>query len=66
MMSILLQVLFSISIALIVLHVVVWVLTKMQSRFLSTTFAIRGIYASVSASAFMLSFHEIGRIVAYH
>jgi len=64
-MTIMLQVLFSIMMALIVVHAIGWVIRKVNAEVFSSPKFIRGVYATSAACAFVLSFHEVSRVVTF-
>lgn len=64
-MTIMLQVLFSFMVALIVVHAIGWLIRKVNADMLSSPTFVRGVYASAAVSTFVLSFHEVSRVVTF-
>lgn len=64
-MTIMLQVLFSFMVALIVVHAIGWLIRKVNADMLSSPKFIRGVYASAAVCTFVLSFHEVSRVVTF-
>lgn len=64
-MTIMLQVLFSFMVALIVVHAIGWLIRKVNADMLSSPTFVRGVYASAAVCTFVLSFHEVSRVVTF-
>lgn len=64
-MTILLQVLFSIMVALIVVHMIGWLIRKVNTEVIRSPTFVRGLYASAAVCTFVLSFHEVSRVATF-
>lgn len=64
-MTIVLQVLFALMVALITVHAIGWMIRKVQVGLLSSPRFCRGVYASAALFAFVLSFHEVSRVATF-
>lgn len=64
-MAILLQIVFSFMVALIAVHLIGWVIRKVNAQLVNHPTAVRGVYATAAVCTFVLSFHEVNRIVPF-